>query len=99
MRLWCDGGAVVSPSWQKGWSIVSVFSLLDRWMPKTSIQIHSSTRKKLARRKASANETYDDLLNELMALVPQGDEEGLYTPAFRRGLLGEIGRASCRERV
>jgi len=56
-------------------------------MPKTTIQIHLSTRKKLARLKASANETYDGLLNELMALVPQGDEEGLYTPAFRRGLL------------
>src|SRR5205809_8019567 len=61
-------------------------------MPKTSIQIHSSTRKKLARLKASANETYDDLLNELMALVPQGDEAGLSTPAFRRGVLG-----ACRE--
>ena len=68
--------------------MVDAFSLLEPSMPKTTIQIHSSTRKKLARLKASANETYDDLLNELMALVPQGDEEGLYTPAFRRGLLG-----------
>jgi len=67
--------------------MVDAFSLLEPSMPKTTIQIHSSTRKKLARLKASANETYDDLLNELMALVPQGDEEGLYTPAFRRGLL------------
>src|SRR5439155_7303507 len=87
MRSWCDAGAVVSPSWQKGSSIVPVFSRLERAMPKTTIQIHLSTRKKLARLKASAHETYDGLLNELMALVPQGDEEGLYTPAFRRGLL------------
>ena len=67
--------------------MVDAFSLLEPSMPKTTIQIRSSTRKKLASLKASANETYDDLLNELMALVPQGDEEGLYTPAFRRGLL------------
>src|SRR5947208_16779502 len=95
MRLWCDGGAVVSPSWQKGWSIVSVFSLFERWMPKTSIQIHSSTRKKLARLKASASETYDDLLNELMALVPPGDEEGIYTPAFGGGLL--VASRDCKD--
>src|SRR5437773_11430089 len=67
--------------------MVDAFSLLEPSMPKTTIQIHSSTRKKLARLKAPANETYDDLLNELMALVPQGDDEGLYTPAFRRKLL------------
>jgi len=56
-------------------------------MATTTIQINSSTREKLAKLKASANETYDDLINKLMALVPEGDEEGLYTQAFRLGLL------------
>ena len=56
-------------------------------MATTTIQINSSTREKLAKLKASTNETYDDLINKLMALVPEGDEEGLYTQAFRLGLL------------
>jgi hypothetical protein len=56
-------------------------------MSTTTIQINSSTREKLAKLKASSRETYDDLINKLMALVPEGDEEGPYTQAFRLGLL------------
>jgi len=37
--------------------------------------------------KANSRETYDDLLNKLMSLIPRGDEEGLYTDSFRIGLL------------
>ena len=53
----------------------------------TSIQIDRATRERLARLKSSSRETYDELLNKLLALVPEGDEEGKYQDAFRLGLL------------
>ncbi len=54
----------------------------------TTIQLSASTRQRLAALKTSPRETYDELLNKLMALVPEGDDEGLYTDSFRIGLLG-----------
>lgn len=54
----------------------------------TTIQLSSSTRQKLAALKTTPRETYDELLNKLIALVPEGDDEGLYTDSFRIGLLG-----------
>jgi hypothetical protein len=51
----------------------------------TTIQLDAATRDRLARLKG--NETYDGLLNKLLALVPEGDEEGKYTDSFRMGLL------------
>ncbi len=65
-------------------------------MPVTTIQITSATRQKLARLKSSSGETYDGLINKLLSLVPEGDEEGRYTPAFRVGLLQA--RLDVRER-
>ena len=56
-------------------------------MPITTIQITSTTREKLAKLKSSSRETYDDLINKLLSLVPDGDEEGRYTHVFRLGLL------------
>ena len=53
----------------------------------TTIQLSPSTRQKLAALKAGPRETYDELLNKLIALVPEGDDEGLYTDSFRVGLL------------
>lgn len=53
----------------------------------TSIQILPMTRKKLANLKQSPRETYDELLNKLLELIPEGDEEGVYTSEFRLGLL------------
>ena len=53
----------------------------------TSIQLLPQTRLKLAGFKASGRETYDDVLNKLMMLVPEGDDEGKYTEEFRIGLL------------
>ena len=41
----------------------------------------------LARLKSRPRETYDELLRKLIALVPEGDDEGPYTQAFRIGLL------------
>ena len=56
-------------------------------MSVTTIQITSTTREKLAKLKSSSRETYDDLINKLLSLVPEGDEEGRYTHVFRLGLL------------
>ena len=53
----------------------------------TTIQLSSSTRQRLAALKATPRETYDELVNKLIALVPEGDDEGLYTDSFRIGLL------------
>jgi len=56
-------------------------------MSQTSIQIDTVTRRKLASLKSSPRETYDELLHKLIALVPEGDEEGRYRDGFRIGLL------------
>lgn len=56
-------------------------------MTTTSIQIDSKTRAKLARLKSSSRETYDELLNKLLSLIPEGDEEGKYSDEFRAKLL------------
>jgi hypothetical protein len=53
----------------------------------TTIQVSSATRERLSSLKGSPRETYDELLNKLMALVPRGDDEGGYTDSFRVGLL------------
>lgn len=53
----------------------------------TTIQLSEETREKLARLKSTPRETYDEILNKLLALIPEGDEEGRYTQAFRVGLL------------
>ncbi|MCI4322982.1 MAG: hypothetical protein L3K03_03010 [Thermoplasmata archaeon] len=53
----------------------------------TTIQLSSETRERLARLKQSPRETYDELLNKLLDLVPTGDDEGTYREAFRVGLL------------
>jgi hypothetical protein len=53
----------------------------------TTVQLNPETRARLAELKASPRETYDEVLNKLLALVPTGDDEGLYSAAFRVGLL------------
>ena len=56
-------------------------------MSYTTIQILPSTRTRLSNLKSTQRETYDNVLNKLMSLVPEGDEEGKYTEDFRIGLL------------
>ena len=56
-------------------------------MAVTTIQVRPETRERLARLKVHARESYDELLNRLLTLVPEGDEEGAYTEAFRVGLM------------
>ncbi|MCI4363717.1 MAG: hypothetical protein L3K13_05365 [Thermoplasmata archaeon] len=53
----------------------------------TSIQLSPVTRERLAQLKQSPRETYDEILNKLLDLVPTGDDEGVYRAAFRVGLL------------
>lgn len=53
----------------------------------TTIQLRVETRDRLSSLKISRRETDDQLLSRLMSLVPEGDDEGLYTRAFRLGLL------------
>ena len=70
----------------------------------TTIQLRSETRDRLARLKSTSRETYNEVLNKLLALVPEGDEEGLYTQSFRASLLSarldfKEGRLVDHERV
>lgn len=53
----------------------------------TTVQLSPETRARLAELKQSPRETYDEVLNKLLALVPNGDDEGRYSAAFRVGLL------------
>jgi hypothetical protein len=53
----------------------------------TTVQLAPATRARLAALKGSPRETYDEVLNKLMDLIPSGDAEGRYTSAFRVGLL------------
>ena len=46
------------------------------YMAYTTIQIDVATREKLAAMRSYERETYDELLNTLMELVPSGDDEG-----------------------
>jgi len=56
-------------------------------MSTVTIQVSSGTRQKLARLKSGPRETYDELIRKLLALIPDGDEEGLYVETFRVSLL------------
>jgi hypothetical protein len=56
----------------------------------TSIQILPRTRQSLAHLKSSPRETYDEIINKLLGIVPEGDEEGKYTNDFRVGLLNSL---------
>lgn len=59
-------------------------------MEYTTIQISRSTREKLNGLRAYKRMTYDELLNALMSLIPEGDEEGVYTEDFRTSLLRSL---------
>ena len=59
-------------------------------MDYTTIQITRSTREKLNGLRAYKRMTYDELLNALMSLVPEGDEEGVYSGEFRASLLRSL---------
>jgi predicted CopG family antitoxin len=53
----------------------------------TTIQISTNIRNRLTELKDSPRQTYDEVLEKLIELVPKGDEEGEYKPAFRGSIL------------
>jgi hypothetical protein len=53
----------------------------------TTIQITKATRENLNKLKPYKRATYDEVIDALMALIPEGDEEGKYTSDFRASLL------------
>ena len=70
----------------------------------TTIQVTPATRERLAALKSSPRETYDELLNKLLTLIPRGDDEGAYSDAFRMGLLNarldiQSGRLTEHEQI
>ena len=73
-------------------------------MPYTTIQVNKATRMRLQKFRVGKRETYDEILNVLMDLVPSGDDEGEYTPEFKmamiRGLMDiKRGRTYTLEQV
>ncbi|MDE1857204.1 MAG: hypothetical protein KGH98_03940 [Candidatus Micrarchaeota archaeon] len=56
-------------------------------MSYTTIQIAKSTREKLNALKYYKRATYDEIIEALIALIPEGDDEGKYTQEFRASLL------------
>ncbi|EQB68176.1 MAG: DUF7557 family protein [Cuniculiplasma sp.] len=56
-------------------------------MDYTTIQISRATREKLNGLKAYKRMTYDELLNALISLIPEGDDEGVYNDDFKASLL------------
>ncbi len=53
----------------------------------TTIQVSRGTRSSLETLKSHSRETFDEIISKLLSLVPEGDEEGMYTSEFRAGLL------------
>ena len=51
----------------------------------TTIKVNSQTRDALQGLKG--RQSYDEILAKLLRLVPEGDDEGKFTPDFRRSLL------------
>ncbi|MCL5090244.1 MAG: hypothetical protein M1382_03690 [Candidatus Marsarchaeota archaeon] len=73
-------------------------------MSYTTIQINKETRLRLQKFRISKRETYDEILNTLMDLIPSGDDEGEYTEEFKysiiKGLLDiKHGRTYTLEQV
>lgn len=53
----------------------------------TTIQINKITREKLNNLKPYRKATYDEIIEALIDLIPDGDDEGKYTPEFKASLL------------
>jgi hypothetical protein len=53
----------------------------------TTVRVSERTKEKLESLKEYKRESIEEVLTKLVALVPEGDDEGKYTPEFRAGLL------------
>lgn len=56
-------------------------------MDMTTIQINKTTRERLGELRIYKKATYDEIIEALIGLVPEGDDEGKYTAEFRASLL------------
>ena len=56
-------------------------------MTYTTIQVSTAKREKLIKLRVYERETYDELLNTLLDIVPSEDDEGKYTDEFRASLI------------
>ena len=52
-----------------------------------TVTVSVATRERIRRLKSGPREKYDEVIRKLLALLPDGDEEGRYTDAFLIGLL------------
>lgn len=62
-------------------------------MSYTTIQITEETRAKLSKLKATERETYDQLIQSLLGIVPSADDEGEYTEEFKASLIRALNDA------
>ena len=76
-----------SLSFQASIYMLTYNEYISDYMAYTTIQIDVATRERLACMRSYGRETYDELLNTLLEIVPSGDDEGKYTPEFRASLL------------
>lgn len=53
----------------------------------TTIQLEKNTRERLNKLRIYKRATYDEIINALIDLIPEGDDEGKYTSEFRASLL------------
>ncbi|MFA5357830.1 MAG: hypothetical protein WC308_02810 [archaeon] len=65
----------------------------------TTVRVAETTRARIESLKEYRRESIDDVLNKLLALVPEGDEEGKYTSEFRAGLLESLAESKAGKTV
>ncbi len=65
----------------------------------TTIRLETSTKNGLELLKEHKREAFDEVVSKLLALVPEGDEEGKYSDKFRAGLLDALFDANQGEYV
>ncbi len=53
----------------------------------TTIRLENTTKRELEALREHKRESFDEVINKLLVLVPEGDEEGKYKDEFRAGLL------------
>ena len=59
-------------------------------MANTTIQLGTEIKKKLEALKGHKRESFEEVISKLLALIPEGDEEGKFTEEFRAGLLESL---------
>ncbi|MFH0714181.1 MAG: hypothetical protein V1847_00290 [Candidatus Diapherotrites archaeon] len=59
-------------------------------MATTTIQLSTKTKHRLAALKSHPRESFEEVMDKLLYLVPQGDDEGDYSNEFRAGLLDSL---------